>query len=409
MAQSLNEIAISLKNADKKVQLIYAFNGTGKTRLSREFRLEVAPKNEDEENEEEETGIKVLYYNAFTEDLFFWDNDLDADTNRKLIIRPNNFTKLALKFLKDQGLDNNIASNFQHFTTKSITPIFNQEYTSKDKNGNDIIIKAYSEVTFSLTSGNEGSENNIKISKGEESNFIWCVYYSLIEQVVELLNILELEDRASQIFNNVKYVFIDDPISSLDENHLIQLAVNLAQLIKKSNGIQFIISTHNPLFYNVLYNELGLSRKGGSFMLSKNEDGTFEFKDKHGDSNKSFSYHLYLRDVIKKAIDNNEVSKFHFILLRNLYEKTANFLGHEKWSDLLPNDNREGYVSRIMNFYSHSTLSNEEVREPTPPEKEMINLLFKHLIDNSKYLKEEIAVEPSVVEASTIETENGTV
>lgn len=139
MAQSLNEIAISLKNADKKVQLIYAFNGTGKTRLSREFRLEVAPKNEDEENEEDETGIKVLYYNAFTEDLFFWDNDLDADTNRKLIIRPNNFTKLALKFLKDQGLDNNIASNFQHFTTKSITPIFNEEYTSKDKNGNDII------------------------------------------------------------------------------------------------------------------------------------------------------------------------------------------------------------------------------------------------------------------------------
>lgn len=410
MAHSLIEIAKSLRDANKKVQLIYAFNGTGKTRLSREFRLLVAPKDfETEEESEEESGIKVLYYNAFTEDLFYWDNDLYADTNRKLIIRPNNFTNLALGFLKDQGLDNNIVTNFQHFTTKSITPIFNEEYTSKDKNGNDIIIKAYSEVTFSLTSGNEGSENNIKISKGEESNFIWCVYYSLIEQVVELLNIPELEDRASQIFNYVKYVFIDDPISSLDENHLIQLAVNLAQLIKKSNGIQFIISTHNPLFYNVLYNELGLSKKRGSFMLSKNEDGTFEFKDKHGDSNKSFSYHLYLRDVIKKAIDNNEVSKFHFILLRNLYEKTANFLGHEKWSDLLPNDSRQEYVSRIMNFYSHSTLSSEEVREPTPPEKEMVNLLFKHLIDNSKYLREEIVVEPVEDEESIIDTEDDTI
>jgi hypothetical protein len=107
-----------------------------------------------------------------------------------------------------------------------------------------------------------------------------------------------------------------------------------------------------------------------------------------GDSNKSFSYHLYLRDVIKHAIDNNEVSKFHFVLLRNLYEKTANFLGYGKWSDLLPNDNREAYVSRIVNFYSHSTLSSEEVREPTPPEKEMVNLLFNHLIDNSKFLRE---------------------
>src|SRR5690606_35782971 len=146
MAQTLPEIAQTLKDANKKVQLIYAFNGTGKTRLSREFRLLVAPKDVESEAEtEHESGIKILYYNAFTEDLFFWDNDLDADTNRELIIRANNSTTLTLKFIKDQGLYNNIATNFQHFTTKSITPIFNEEYTIKDKNGNDIIIKAYSE------------------------------------------------------------------------------------------------------------------------------------------------------------------------------------------------------------------------------------------------------------------------
>ncbi len=76
MAQSLTEIAQSLKDANKKVQLIYAFNGTGKTRLSREFRLLVAPKDVEREDElEEESGIKVLYYNAFTEDLFYWDNE----------------------------------------------------------------------------------------------------------------------------------------------------------------------------------------------------------------------------------------------------------------------------------------------------------------------------------------------
>jgi len=86
MGQSLIQISETLRNYDKKAQLIYAFNGIGKTRLSREFRLLVAPK--DEENEEE-TGIKVLYYNAFTEDLFYWDNDLYADVNRKLLIRPN--------------------------------------------------------------------------------------------------------------------------------------------------------------------------------------------------------------------------------------------------------------------------------------------------------------------------------
>jgi wobble nucleotide-excising tRNase len=401
MSQSLTQIAQLLKDSPKKVQLIYAFNGIGKTRLSRKFRLLVDPKETAEQQEEQEaTGIKIMYYNAFTEDLFYWDNDLDADTNRKLIIRPNNFTNLALGFLKDQGLDNNIATNFQHFTTDSITPLFNEEYTIQDEN--DIVIKAYSEVTFSVASGDDSSENNIKISKGEESNFIWCVYYSLIEQIVELLNIPELEDRATNQFNDIEYVFIDDPISSLDENHLIELAVNLAQLIKKSNGIKFIISTHNPLFYNVLFNELSLSKKKGAFMLTKNEDGTFDLNKKYGDSNKSFSYHLYLKETIEDAIKSNTIEKYHFMLLRNLYEKTANFLGYPEWKRLLPED-RELYYYRIIQFTSHSTLSNEVVPEPTNPEKQTVKLLLDHLV-NSIYWKEEI-----VLEASTTETGNETI
>lgn len=44
MGQTLTEIAQTLKDANKKVQLIYAFNGTGKTRLSREFKRLIAPK-----------------------------------------------------------------------------------------------------------------------------------------------------------------------------------------------------------------------------------------------------------------------------------------------------------------------------------------------------------------------------
>ena len=80
MAKALSDIAQELKASDKKVQLIYAFNGTGKTRLSKEFaRLFQA----------EEGGLtrdKILYYNAFTEDLFYWDNDLDSNRDFKLKI-----------------------------------------------------------------------------------------------------------------------------------------------------------------------------------------------------------------------------------------------------------------------------------------------------------------------------------
>lgn len=365
MGQTLTEIAQTLKDANKKVQLIYAFNGIGKTRLSREFKDLIAPKNTEAE-EQEDTKAKILYYNAFTEDLFYWDNDLDADTNRKLKIQPNDFTDWVLR---DQGQGNNIITHFQHYTSDKLMPKFNEQFN---------------EITFSIAAGNQNTIDNIKISKGEESCLIWCVFYSLLAQVVDVLNIAEPIDRETDKFNDLKYVFVDDPVSSLDENHLIELAVNLAELIKKSNGLHFIISTHNPLFYNVLFNELGNKI---CYMLSKYDDGTYELVEKKGDSNKSFSYHLHLMQTIKDAIITNSIQKYHFTLLRNLYEKTANFLGYPQWSDLLPDD-KKTYYNRIIQFTSHSTLSNEVVPEPTEPEKQTVKFLLNHLIEN-KYWKEE--------------------
>ena len=70
MGNMLTKIAEQLKEADKKVQLIYAFNGTGKTRLSREFKQLVSPKEEGEEAPLSDLASKkILYYSAFTEDL----------------------------------------------------------------------------------------------------------------------------------------------------------------------------------------------------------------------------------------------------------------------------------------------------------------------------------------------------
>lgn len=383
MGKALEEIAQELRNSDKKVQLIYAFNGVGKTRLSRAFKEVIAPKQEDGTGEEE-TAAKVIYYNAFTEDLFYWDNDLDEDVNRKLKIRPNGFTHWILV---DEGQENNIRTLFQHFTSDKLTPNFNEEYTKKDDYGKDIMIPAYSEITFSIDGGNDEIINNIKISKGEESCLIWCVFHSLLKEVVEVLNIPEVDDRSTHQFDNLQYVFIDDPVSSLDENHLIEIAVNIAELIKSSTSeLKFIITTHNPLFYNVLYNELGLKNKNKekspcAYMLDRQEDGKFDFIPKFGDSNKIFSYHLFLKQTLEKAILTGSVQKYHFTLLRSLYEKTANFLGYPQWSELLP-DNQLTYYNRIIQFSSHSTLSNETVAELTNRDKNTLKILLEHLIKN---------------------------
>lgn len=376
MSRTLEQIAEQLENTNKKVQLIYAFNGTGKTRLSGEFKNLIAPKtNGDEEGDHLESArTKILYYNAFTEDLFSWDNDLELDAAPKLKIQPNSFTQWVLQ---DQGQDQNMITTFQRYADEKLTPRFNENF---------------SEVSFSFQRGNEAPEENIKISKGEESNFIWSLFYSLIEQVVGVLNVAEPGERETDQFDQLKYIFIDDPVSSLDENHLIELAVNLAGLIKSSDftngqGVRFIIATHNPLFYNVLFNELGLQRKKGCYMLVKHEAGTFELNEKYGDSNKSFSYHLYLKQTIEQAIENNEIQRYHFMLLRNLYEKTANFLGYPKWSDLLPGD-QQAYLNRIIQFTSHRTLSSEEIAEPTEPEKQIVKFLLGNLVDNYGFWKQ---------------------
>lgn len=373
MGKSLDEIAKDLREKNKKVQLIYAFNGIGKTRLSRTFKELVSPKRDDAE-EENETQGRVLYYNAFTEDLFYWDNDLEEDTNRKLMIRPNSFTSWILD---EEGQDKNIVTYFQHYASEKLTPRFNDN--------NDTI-------TFSIKAGNDKQIDNIKISRGEESCFIWCVFYSLLNEVIGQLNEPEPDNRSTHIFDKLEYVFIDDPVSSLDENHLIEMAVNIAELIKESESkLRFIITTHNPLFYNVLYNELGLKSKNkekSAYLLDKNEDGTFEITPKYGDSNKCFSYHLFLKQTIETAIESNTIQKYHFTLLRNLYEKTANFLGYPHWSDLLPDDGRQIYYKRIMNFTSHSTLSNEVVAEPTPQEKQMVKFLLGNLKKNYNFWEE---------------------
>lgn len=371
MSKTLDEIAQQLNSVNKKVQLIYAFNSTGKTRLSLAFKNLIAPNKTDDDSEEaaEQSRSKILYYNAFTEDLFYWDNDLEANKEPKLKIQPNTFTDWILR---ERG-DTDIIKNFQRYTSDKLMPLFHEQDVIQA--GKKTGYKTYPEVTFSFETGSESS-GKLKVSKGEESNFIWSIFYTLLEQVISILNAAEPDDRENNPFNQLEYVFIDDPVSSLDENHLIELAIDLAQLIRTSESeLKFIISTHNPLFYNVLYNEV---KANSGYILKRFEDGTFELEDKKGDSNKSFSYHLYIKNIIEQAIAKDEIQRYHFTLLRNLYEKAANFLGYPRWSDLLP-ENKQSYSRLVMNFYSHRTLSSAEVAEPTEPEKQTVKLLLEHL------------------------------
>lgn len=357
MGKTLSEIAQQLQDPEKKVQLIYAFNGVGKTRLSREFKELISSKTESEEDGDAKS--KVLYYNAFTEDLFYWDNDLENDVDRKMRILPNSFTDWIFN---ESGLENKVAEHFSHYTSSKTTPQYSSDFT---------------EVTFYIP-GKSGSVNEqIKISKGEESNFIWCIFYSMLEAVIEELNELK-DNRSTDRFDELKYIFIDDPVSSLDENHLVELAVDLAQIIKNSkqeSGLKFIIATHSPLSFNVLFNEFKSYPK---YILMKLEDNTYELQMQKNDS--PFAYHLYILRELKNAIDTNSIKKYHFNLLRNILEKSATFLGYSQWWGMLKElDNK--YSARLINLASHSSLSTDESAILTDEDKDIIKKIVEHLED----------------------------
>lgn len=416
MRKSLNEIVDELKNTDKKVQLIYAFNGTGKTRLSREFVEGLFPKEEREEEQKGLTRNHILYYNAFTEDLFFWDNDLDNNFQRKLRIQPNSFIDWIIS---EQGKEQNIISIFQHYTDDKLVPSFElEEYRLKDENNKEQVKYHVKSVEFSYQRGNEDVSESIKISKGEESNFIWSVFYSLLEQVIEELNNPEISERSTNEFDKLKYIFIDDPVSSLDENHLIELASNLGEEIFSSKSdLKFIVTTHNPIFFNVLANEIkknqkkesveitGISKKTGvpetitankkvkkadyaKYRLEKYEDGSYDLLQQNDDS--PFAYHQFLRNKIRNAINDEQVYKYHFNLLRNLYEKTSTFLGYESWRDLLPDEkdsqgNRVSYEKRILDISSHSKNSANEGALLPRSQRQLLRTLLDHIENENNF------------------------
>ncbi len=401
MGQSLTQIAQTLKDNAKKVQLIYAFNGVGKTRLSREFKKSFAPETSEDSEVEGESKTKILYYNALTEDLFYWKN---SDVEHKLLIQPNTFTDWIIR---DRGQDQNIINNFQRYTDDKLNPFFIEQKKLVNESGRSRNISYYPEVSFSFLRGTERYDN-VKVSKAEERCFIWSVFYSLLVEVVEMLKDSK-ENREDGFFNDLEYVFIDDPVTSLDDNHLIELAVDIANLVKTSESdLKFIITTHNPLFYNVISNELnnkqpnknknivtqaGVVKKwiykpeqSIKYRLDKQNDGNYVLTEL--DRKTPFSYHLNLLSELQEASVNEQIKKYHFSFLRNILEKTAIFLGHTKWEKLLPkmaDGSPDPFANRILNLSSHSAHAGEEIAEVQENDKIKFSELIKFLETEYKF------------------------
>ncbi len=345
--ETLEKVALKLKSSldgskkKKKIALLFALNGVGKTRLSKDFY------NPLDSDDEESQKIKALEYNAFFEDLFTWDNEAFV---------LNFQSHQIIRFINHEGLENNITDNFQKLTLSKILP----NYDLKNK-----------KIGFSFAPGDERAEDNVKISRGEESLFVWCVFFTVLETALQ---------GESDLFDELEYVVIDDPVSSIDDTKIITMAIELMKIIKEASNenLKFFITTHHPLFFNVLCNEF---KKSSQYLLSKLPSNEYNLESS-GDT--PFAYHIAVIEDIKTAIEKNDLQKYHFNLFRGVLEKTANFLGHAEYTELIEGEEKNEII-RIINLYSHGKLSDLESKNISEEDKELLRKVFRKFLTDFKW------------------------
>lgn len=325
---SLTALAQHLRDEleNKKYILLYAYNGTGKTRLSTEFKN--LGKNGDERD--------TLYFNAFTEDLFWWDNDLENDRERVLKI---NSESRFFAGLGEMEMDNRIRpllNRYADFDFRIDTTNWEISFSREVQDGDTTTVV-----------------DHIKVSRGEENIFIWCFFLAIVQLALD----------GAEAYRWVKYIYIDDPISSLDEHNAIAVANHLAQMLKRGdNRLKAVISTHHTLFFNVLYNELGRAKK---YFLSK---GTLanSYLLREQDDDTPLFHHVATLTELYEAAQSGRLYTYHFNMLRAVLEKTASFHGYQGFAECIrrDKDDPDGILhARLLNILSHGNYSLYEPQE----------------------------------------------
>ena len=293
-------IAKEIESAKERITLIYAFNATGKTRLS------VAYKNATKDESGEHAGV---YYNAYSEDLFVWDNDSEnGEVNIQLDIRKSSLNRFHSSLTEDD-----IRDKLNRFR-----PDYRFDFIAHANPEDGIKSVMFFHEVADPTDPNKIFKVPFKISRGEERIFVWCFFLALFE-------VEGWADKQSSHF------FIDDPVSSLDDHNIFITASTIYDLIEEHHEKRkFVITTHHIGFFSILSDMLTKGEKASKFkkltrvstLSLKGNEISLENCQKD-----VFLYHLRLLQVLDQAHATGAVKAYHFALLRQILENVASFLG----------------------------------------------------------------------------------
>ena len=386
-----------LKSGNQDFVLLYAYNGTGKTRLSMAFKDAGKEKTRRPFRVGDHVGQPLtitetvgdtLYFNAFTEDLFSWDNDLEKDSERRLHI---NTDSKFFKGLKDLALDERIG----HYLGRYADFLFDIDYD---------------QWTISFRKGDDA--RHIKVSRGEENIFIWCLFMAICERVIDGL----------ETYAWVKYLYIDDPITSLDDNNAIAVASDLAKLLRKAKGrtrpeavvadgpgeadmaprmvpapIKAVVSSHHALFFNVVCNELKKDTHKRYFLHRPERGDAYTLRTTN---DTPFFHHVAMLAEVKKASDSGRLYAYHFNVLRGILEKTATFFGNDDFGVCVHGLDDDELYARALNLMSHETYSVYQPVELVEDNKQLFRRILDAFLQRYQFELPDIFAQPAVKKAA---------
>ena len=369
---TLEEVAKWIRDEGKQIVVLYAFNATGKTRLSVAFRELMRDRNG------HQTGI---YYNAFSEDLFAWDNDM-KHAEKEMRLR---LVYSSLNRLHREIDENKIRTLLQPY---HISYDFRFKWINDDQDSGIEYINFFK---------NEEPDKNIKISRGEERLFVWAFIMALF-----------MEENGHLGEN--KYFFIDDPVSSLDDNNLFVTASMLVELMKENyKSSRIIVTTHHMSFFSTLtslmknsdseelkYTEI-IVKEEGQDKKKKVLDPKYDIKFLErvgeqytikGNSSGFLQYHLLLLQNLKKLTED-EIIPLHFVQLRQILELISSFQGKGNFSMALGTAHVVMWhginVADRVNALSHQRVYERALPVVTPQDKKMLLDVVNALIETFKF------------------------
>ena len=347
------DIAKQLFENPENIILIYAFNATGKTRLS------VAYKNfTKNENDGNHIGV---YYNAFSEDLFVWENDEENNNeNIRLSIIYSSLSQFH-SFIDDKDIEEKLA-------------IYNPKYKFRF-NLHENPERGIESITFF---NDEERETPIKISRGEERVFVWCFFLALFE----------VDTWAG---SQDAHFFIDDPVSSLDEHNIFLTAESIFDLIEKHYlKKRIIITTHHIGLFSILFDKLKKGEKSDRYKkltkpyILNTQDGNLVLNSLN---NEVFLFHLHLMQTLETAI-KTELYAYHFVLLRQLLENISSFLGVGRLNYVLEQIKVENVreVGEIVNALSHKNAYRLQFNKMAEADEVVFKDVFQKIQEKYRFI-----------------------